>query len=43
MSTYLFATESMMAIRQACIMADLGRSEIEKLFYRNAASLFGDV
>ena len=33
-------TEGFMAMRQTCILADLGRQEIEDLFYNNAASLF---
>jgi len=33
--------QTLMAIRQACIMADLTPSQIEDLFYNNAARLFG--
>lgn len=33
--------QTLMAIRQACIMADLTPSQIEDLFYNNAANLFG--
>lgn len=33
--------QTLMAIRQACIMADLTPSRIEDLFYNNAARLFG--
>jgi len=30
-----------MAVRQACLMLDLGEDDIEKLFYLNAMNLFG--
>lgn len=33
--------QTLMAIRQACIMAELTPSQIEDLFYNNAARLFG--
>ena len=33
--------QTLMAIRQACLMADLTPSQIEDLFYNNAARLFG--
>lgn len=39
-NSYLVATENLMATRQACIMADLSQSQIEDLFYNNAARLF---
>ena len=35
------AVEGLMAVRQACLMADLGRKEIEDLFYNNAIKLWG--
>ncbi len=38
--SWLIATETFMAVRQACLMADLGRKEIEDIFYNNAARLF---
>lgn len=34
------ATENLMATRQACLLAELSASEVEDLFYNNAASLF---
>ena len=34
------ATQTLMAIREACIMADLTKNQIEDLFYNNAMSLF---
>ena len=34
------AVENLMAARQACIMADLTRKEVEDLFYNNAERLF---
>lgn len=39
--SWLVGTENLMALRQACLMLDLGAQDIEKLFYRNAATLFG--
>ena len=33
-------TESLMAIRQACTLADLTPTDVEDLFYNNAAALF---
>lgn len=39
--SWLVGTENLMALRQACLMLDLGRSDIEKLFYKNACRLFG--
>lgn len=39
--SWLAGTENLMALRQACLMLDLGRSDIEKLFYHNAMGLFG--
>ncbi len=33
-------TESLMAIRQACMLAELTPSDVEDLFYNNAAALF---
>ena len=39
--SWLVGTESAMALRQACILADLKESDVEKLFYKNAARLFG--
>lgn len=38
--SWLVATESLMAHREACILADLTRSDIEDLFYNNAKTLF---
>ena len=38
--TWTIATENLMATRQACIIADLHESQIEDLFYNNAARLF---
>lgn len=37
------ATETLLAIRQACIMADITPAQVEDLFYNNAARLFGMV
>lgn len=34
-------TENLMATRQTCLMLDLKENDIEKLFYNNAARLFG--
>ncbi len=39
--SWLVGTENLMALRQACLMLDLGASDIEKLFYKNAMQLFG--
>ena len=39
--SWLVGTENLMAVRQACLMLDLGRNDVEKLFYKNAATLFG--
>ena len=39
-SNWLIGLENLMAVRQACIMAELSRSEIEDLFYHNANRLF---
>ena len=39
--SWLVGTENLMALRQACLMLDLGRNDIEKLFYKNAMTLFG--
>jgi glutamate-1-semialdehyde 2,1-aminomutase len=38
--SWLVGTENLMALRQACLMLDLGPNDIEKLFYKNASSLF---
>ena len=39
--SWLVGTENLMAVRQASLMLDMGASDIEKLFYKNAAGLFG--
>lgn len=39
-SSWLIGIENLMAVRQASIMAELTRSEIEDLFYHNAVRLF---
>ena len=39
-SYWLIGLENLMAVRQACILAELGKSEIEDLFYYNAAGLW---
>ncbi|MBR3933248.1 MAG: amidohydrolase family protein [Clostridia bacterium] len=39
-TTWTIAVENLMATRLACIMADLHESQIEDLFYNNAARLF---
>lgn len=39
-NNWLIGTENLMATRQACILAELSKSEIEDLFYNNAARLF---
>ena len=38
---WLIGIENLMAVRQACILADLPESKIEDLFYNNAVRLFG--
>jgi len=38
---WLVGTENLMALRQACIMLDLGHSDVEKIFCKNAIRLFG--
>ncbi len=38
--SWLIGTENLMAVRQACILAELKEAEIEDLFYNNAARLF---
>lgn len=38
--SWLVGTENLMALRQACIMLDLGPDDVEKLFYKNAMRLF---
>ena len=37
--SWLVGTENLMAVRQACLMLDLGHSDVEKLFYKNAMHL----
>ena len=39
--SWLIGTENLMAVRQACILAELHEREIENVFYNNAARLFG--
>ncbi len=39
--TWAIGTENLMAVRQACILADCGSTAVEALFYGNAARLFG--
>ncbi len=34
------ATENLLAVRQACMLADLTKRDVEDLFYNNAAALF---
>ena len=41
LNNWLIGTENLMATRQACILAELSESQIEDLFYNNAARLFG--
>lgn len=41
--SWLVGTENLWALRQACLMLDLSESDVEKLFYGNAARLFGKV
>ncbi len=38
--SWAITTENLMATRQACLMAGLKDSEVERVFYRNAAELF---
>lgn len=38
--SWLIGTENLMAVRQACILAELHEREIEDVFYSNAARLF---
>ena len=38
--SWAITTENLMATRQACMMAGLGRSDVERIFYKNAAELF---
>ena len=40
MSSYLVGLENLMAVRQACILSDLGSKEVEDIFYNNAKHLF---
>lgn len=40
MHSWLIATETLMAHRQACQLLDLSRADVEDLFYNNAAALF---
>ena len=37
---WLIGTENLMAVRQACIMADIRADQVEDLFFRNARRLF---
>ena len=39
--SWLVGTENLMALRQACLMLDLGSGDIEKIFCKNAKNLFG--
>ena len=39
--SWLVGTENLMALRQACLMLELGPNDVEKLFYQNAVRLFG--
>jgi len=39
--SWLVGTENLMALRQACLMLELGHSDIEKIFYKNAMTLLG--
>ena len=41
-NNWLVCTENLMATRQACILAKLSKSEVEDLFYNNAARLFNN-
>lgn len=38
--SWLVGTENLMAVRQACLMLDLGSQDVEKLFFGNAMHLF---
>lgn len=38
--SWLVGTENLMALRQACLMLDLGHSDVDKIFYKNAVNLF---
>lgn len=38
--SWLIGTENLMAVRQACILAELHEGDIEDVFYSNAARLF---
>ncbi len=38
--TWSIITEELMALRQACVLADLNRSRVENIFFNNANSLF---
>lgn len=38
---WLIALENLYAVRQAAILADLSRSEVEDIFYNNAMRLWG--
>lgn len=40
LKNWLIAIENLMATRQACILSDLKKSQIEDLFYNNAVRLF---
>ena len=42
MRTWHTGTENMMAVRQAAQLTDLSSADVEKLFYDNAARLFGE-
>ncbi len=37
---WFIGLENLMAVRQACVLADCSRSDVEDLFYNNAARLF---
>ncbi|MDD3932061.1 MAG: amidohydrolase [Clostridiaceae bacterium] len=39
-NSWQVGTENLMAVRQACIIRDLSRNDIEKLFFSNAENLF---
>lgn len=41
MSSWLVGVENLMAVRQACILGDLGSKDVEDIFYGNAKRLFG--
>lgn len=40
-SACAFALEELMALRQACVLLELDRTQIEDIFYNNALTLFG--